>query len=127
MYVFAFAYSLPEFVLYIMRNWEGVASILFLSKEETINLNLTAFWTGALLFSFVALIAPHTHTHTLKYSHNLAGCSWFIDITVCSARCCQTFLLLSKFVNFYPFVDFSLLLSPSRLISLYIYAYQGNA
>lgn len=64
-YVFAFAYSLPEFVLCIMRNWEGVASILFLSKEETINLNLTAFWTGALLFSFVALIALHTHTDTI--------------------------------------------------------------
>lgn len=69
--VFAFAYSLPEFVLYIMRNWEGVASILFLSKEETINLNLTAFWTGALLFSFVALIAPHTHTHTHWNTHTI--------------------------------------------------------
>lgn len=63
------AYSLPEFVLCIMCNWQGVERgrergreseverVLLLSKEETINLNLTALGKAAaqLFYSLLLL------------------------------------------------------------------------
>lgn len=112
-----FAYSLHEFVL---CNWQGVKSgsgrererggeSIALVKRRNNKFKFNCFRDGgaAFLFSFVALIAPHTHTDTER--HNLAG-SWFIDITDNVSALLPNLFLLSNFVNFYPFVDFLLLL-----------------